>query len=906
MRLFLRAILVLTFVVGLSCHRTARAGTHGSPGQSLAGRVPFFDRFDLPDAWEARFWASPDAQALLAMEPEVIAQLVPAQAGLRYCRCPACGADESAEPLVWSVNTPQTVSCRLCTETFPNDSIPARINNVIPEEVVQVRPGTFHRYPYHVVDPAHQRLPDERLYLSARRDYEAREFLAKAALYAAVKHRQRPDPRLARLACTVILRFAQVYPGYAVHYDQPGQPKLLQAADLLPPYQRGYQTAKWDWSGCLEVPVNLVLAYALVRDDAAWGEIGPLLGCEEPALLIERDLFRASAQFSLRQPLEASELGLYVIRGLLAVGRLLGDESLVREATARFESFLRQGFFHDGLWRGGDSATHHRILTLIDGWIRPLAIGDDVHPAAVRIGTSATAPGQGVADPILELARRADAAISVPGEQTDVRLASWPASPARAGVRSSMLLGGSGLARLAVGTGPNSLELELRGLGDDGTAPTARLAIRVAAGGRPALGDLDDHPPMVDGFDRSTASHNSVLIDGLNHRETPTLARQGAPGANLLFFAADPDFQVALMGDPRAYPSSATRYRHLVLVSAGSRRRYGVSVFEVEGGLQHDQVFHAAVGTHARWQVPGPTEPGPNSLLAPSLTYVLGSRAEEGRWFVQALGAFRNLQRTRLDRPSLATLTGAGGTLRAHVLGDVPATAILGETPGPDLSGLQETRSSLVIRRTSDQGATLKSHFVTLFEPAGSPFPPLTRVGRVEAPPGTIVLLVESAEGVEHLVINLRPNVKQIVRLSDSRTLETDGLAVRIRGDGMVLAGGQFASQGEMRCALEPMRGSIHRTQPGVTSGGWFETDAELTDLNRLPGRTLLIRHGDGTSRGWTIERAMAGDHGGTRFLVHELPGFHIEPSTGEAVYDQHPGTRHPGPHTFGISRLAR
>ena len=53
-------------------------------------------------------------------------------------------------------------------------------------------------------EPEKQRYPEERLYLAARRDYEAREYLAKAALYSALKHARNPsDPAPARLACVL-------------------------------------------------------------------------------------------------------------------------------------------------------------------------------------------------------------------------------------------------------------------------------------------------------------------------------------------------------------------------------------------------------------------------------------------------------------------------------------------------------------------------------------------------------------------------------------------------------------------------------------------------------------------------------------------------------------------------------
>jgi len=304
---------------------------------------------------------------------------VPVQAGLRFCRCPGCDATEADNPLAWSPAKPDVLTCRRCGITVPNEHFPAKVENKVAAESVEVRPGTVHTYPFHVVEPERQSYPDERVYLSAKRDYEAREFLAKAVLYAAVRFHEQPprqrDPALARLACVLLLRFAQVYPAYAVHFDQCGQTKHFQKADLPPPYRRGYRTAKWDWSGCLDVPLNLVIAYALMRDDPALADAGRLLGDPHPAQTIERDLFRASAEFVRRQPDMATEESLYAYRGMLAVGRLLGDQALIRESTARINGFAEQGFFHDGLWREGDAQAQRRVMALLDGWIGRLLNG---------------------------------------------------------------------------------------------------------------------------------------------------------------------------------------------------------------------------------------------------------------------------------------------------------------------------------------------------------------------------------------------------------------------------------------------------------------------------------------------------------------------------------------------------
>ncbi|HEU5115261.1 MAG TPA: hypothetical protein VFT74_01150, partial [Isosphaeraceae bacterium] len=191
-----------------------------------------FAAFDLPDVWEERFWNDPEVKALLSLEPKALADLVPEQAGLRFCRCPKCGAAESESPLQWSPSKPEVVTCKVCGVSVPNDEFPAQADKKVPEETVEVLPGVVHHYPYHVVPELTQTYPEERLYLSARRDYEAREYLARAALYAAVKYHSQPeaarDPALARLAAVILLRFAQVYPQYATHLDQPREPKLIQ------------------------------------------------------------------------------------------------------------------------------------------------------------------------------------------------------------------------------------------------------------------------------------------------------------------------------------------------------------------------------------------------------------------------------------------------------------------------------------------------------------------------------------------------------------------------------------------------------------------------------------------------------------------------------------------------------
>ncbi|RUL87722.1 hypothetical protein [Tautonia sociabilis] len=891
--------------------------------QALASaRFDPFAGFSLPPSWQEEFWADPDVEALLAMEPAAVADLVPEQAGFHHTRCPSCDATEADDALSWSVTTPETLTCRQCEATFPNDQIPAKVENAVPADRIEVLPGVFHQYPYHLVEAPRARYPGERIYLDAKRDDLKRTFLARFALYSAVSHRDtlpaRRDPKRAALAAVILLRFAQVYPAFAVHYDQPGQPKYLQPADLRPPYREQFRSAKWDRSGALNVPMNLLIAYAILRDDPAIDEAGRLLEDPSPRTTIEEDLLRASARFLLGHPDPHDERSIYAARGLLAVGHLLGDARLTEAGLSTLDGLARRGFYHDGHWRSADPDAHRRVVALLDGWFRglvpglgegkaveprPVGPGSERSPApTVALGDGAETPGAGVSA-ILALARRATEVPLLDPEQAEIHQVSWPPTPPIPPDRRPTLLGGAGLARLAAGAGPDAIDLELRGYGDFDTSRFDRLAIRLAIGGRTVLGDLDDLPASADGWERSSASHNAVIVDGLNQRESPAEARTPLPGSDILFFAAEPDLQVATMSDPRAYPTTSSRYRHTIAVVHDDRARFALGVFEVRGGHQHDQLFHAPPGSAARWEVPRPTKPGPRTLLPASLIYLPNARAEDGRWFLQAFGAFRDLREAPLDGPSLADLVGPEGPLvRLHLLDPGPGTLFLAESPDP--SGA--ARGTLILRRSAATEEPLSSTFVTLYEPPGRSG--LKRVGRVESPEGTVLVVLETAAGIEHLVVNSSPGSVREVVLTDGEPLRTDGLLVRVRDDQLLLAGGTFAEQRGRRVEHNRAEGRIRASVPDSTGPGLgrFEAEGPIADPEALAGQSMIVSHGGASSRAWTIVRAENGRDGRARIEVLEEPGFLVDPKSGAAQYYQFPGALAPGPHRFIVSRISR
>ena len=432
------------------------------------------------------------------------------------------------------------------------------------------------------------------------------------------------------------------------------------------------------------------MAYALIRDDPAWAEAGKLLDDPAPRMTVERDLFRASAEFARVQPEEFSEDALHVYRGMVAVGRLVDDPALIAEARSRLDGFLRRGFYHDGFWRQAEVQAHRRVLDLLEGWVGIMLAGEPDASRSMPANSSATLPHPSRAGsvaagiPLIGLARAASATMGSRLADDQIQRATWSGVAAPVVNRRPVLLGGAGLARLAVGRSATALDLEVRGLDSYSGPHFQRLAMRLSAAGVPILDDLDECGATATGWELATASHNTVVVDGLNQRETPLMAGRPAAGSDFLFFAADPDFQVVSADDRRAYPQSASLYRQTLIVTASNRSCYAVSVFEVEGGLQHDQFFHAAPGRNDRWALTVPAYRPPPSLLPSSITFLPSARPEQGRWFVQSYGEFRLETQASLTGPSLVVLAGSGlpaGIVAAPGTSKVPGNRPASECP---------------------------------------------------------------------------------------------------------------------------------------------------------------------------------------------------------------------------------
>lgn len=214
----------------------------------------------------------------------------------------------------------------------------------------------------------------------------------------------------------------------------------------------------------------------------------------------------------------------------------------------------------------------------------------------------------------------------------------------------------------------------------------------------------------VDGWEKHTASHATVCIDGQ--------AQEIATGS-LRFYGRAPGMQAVCASGEAAYPGCAEVYeRTLVMVDAPGPDAYVVDLFRVKGGSTHDYMFRSLSGDDGenfRMEFPADTE---------TVRQARGTAAGEDVAFGTSagLGYIRDVSRTPCDGEWSATwragdeentgirLTMAGQPGREIVNGKGEGFGFFGQSPW----------DACVAVRQSGGG---ESVFTCLLEPfQGEPF----------------------------------------------------------------------------------------------------------------------------------------------------------------------------------------
>ncbi|NUQ63861.1 MAG: heparinase II/III family protein, partial [Pirellulales bacterium] len=248
------------------------------------------------------------------------------------------------------------------------------------------------------------------------------------------------------------------------------------------------------------------------------------------------------------------------------------------------------------------------------------------------------------------------------------------------------------------------------------------------------------------GWASQTVSHALVTINEASQR--------GGSGGSLHLFADLPGVKLVEADSPLSYASQGVdQYRRTVALVGNGKDQYGIDLFRVRGGRQHDY----GIGVQSRDFVVGGTELGPvedGSLAGTEHAWgekigpdgdILG-HPNRPYWLAppgNGYGFFYDMRRARPGGPCYADWS-LGGTnqarFRVHLLPEPQTEIILADAPGlyPRSAGA----SYLLARR---QGNDLASNFAAVMEPyaaedtsgpAGEPKPVLAITERIDVEGG--------------------------------------------------------------------------------------------------------------------------------------------------------------------------
>lgn len=223
------------------------------------------------------------------------------------------------------------------------------------------------------------------------------------------------------------------------------------------------------------------------------------------------------------------------------------------------------------------------------------------------------------------------------------------------------------------------------------------------------------------GWAKQTASHNLVVVNEKSQITGPT-------GGSLHLFADSDMLQVTEASSEGSYKAEdVSLYRRtLALIDSGEEESYLVDIFRVQGGSQHDLMWHA-LGDKLTVEGADLRPVGQGSLAGPEIDWgsrvgtdgdIIGEVARGPYWTPppgNGYGFLYDVRRGEVDGPCAAMWDvdpSAGESFRIDMLPPGDAELITAEGPGILLS-LPHARYAVLRRRGTD----LDSAFASVLQP---------------------------------------------------------------------------------------------------------------------------------------------------------------------------------------------
>ena len=797
-------------------------------------------------------------QYVMSLSEKQMLAIVPTQSGIYFTDCPNCekGTQDRGR-FAWSPERPTEIVCKDCGARYPG-------NPKYPDDKVLgvAGPGGPQRYPYY------ERPNDKyRIFFRAHADYWAQRHMEKQCRLLAELYWATKDETYARRSALILLRFAQVYPGYAYHFDYPFHEKKF--APWTQNHIEGtspYRTAKWDWWAYMDLSLDLVKAYDCLRE---WPGLKKMAK-GRAVKMIEEDLLTAMTDFVLGIKETYSNMSPYLWRDVIYAGRVMGKPEWVNEVIGRAQRFTRERFLHDGHWM----ETSPSYCGQVRGILRIVmsALKGYEGPAVADVAAELQAVWDGV-----------DAALLAPrfpnGRLLPVNDTWWSSQRAPRKKMTPLLMPGLGVAVMGGGEGKHQLHAYLNFTSGTGHKHADALSLGLFAFGKELLADIGYTHTKYRAWANSMMSHNSVVVNGRESGFDPNHA-----GNRLRAFVTDGrGFHLAEAESLTAYSKTVTRYRRtLITVGADSRDCYLVDVFQVAGGEQHDYLLHGSADDDSAAALTGAKmTPFAGTLMNPGVKFVPprgeGDRPgpEAAYGFVHDLlrGAARGIVALEMhlnESPKIGT--------RTLLLPQENTTLYLGQAP----SIRRARRADALVDKhqapffcARRRGKDLRSVFVAVHEPLNGK-PKISNASVTRSSRAIVLAVDRGLLGKDTVVIALdRPATVHREKLSFQGRYGF----VRVRAGRVTeahLVGGTQLRFGNVELkGPAGWRGSIRKVIRSRSNGagGAFEV-AERVPPDCAPC-TLIVHHADGTVHGYNVIRIESMARG-SRLFVREDPGFEM------------------------------
>ncbi|AFM26937.1 heparinase II/III domain-containing protein [Desulfomonile tiedjei] len=811
-------------------------------------------------------------QYILSLSENEMIAIIPEQSGIFYTRCPNCRAGtQDRGDWEWTPQLPRSIRCKQCKEVYPNNTRYPDSNHI-----TTVSLHKRHSYPYYETPDGY------RIFLAAHADYLARQFMEKTCRRLASLYRETGNDMYARRAALILLRFAEVFPGYAYKFDYPFKQK--QFFSYRQSTMAGFdpfRVSKWTWWGYMDVSRELLQAY---HDIKPWPGLKEM-GNGNAVRLIEADLFGQMVRGVLEKPETYGNMSPGMWFDFVLAGYVLNRFDWVREVTDRLKKFYETNFLHDGYWM----ETSPSYCSQVTGNLTRLhfAIQESMQSSDRQDKTKVE-----VAERMQELSvvfdtiRTVQKAVKLPNGR-DLPINDTWADTGSNGLNESksLLMPGLGLAVLNTGKGNNQLTAWLNFTSGRMHKHKDALSIGLFAHGKELLSDIGYTHTKWRCWSQSTLSHNTVVVNGLDSALDPKHVNN-----RLRFFVTDgKGFHVVESENDSAYPGVTTAYRRAcALIGSGSNDAYLLDIFQVTGGKQHDFLLHGSPAENSRARVGGvELKPYDGTLMNAHAEF----REPKGEYDTIPEGAgygfVRDISQSKIGNEITIDFRFESDPrvgITTHLL--VPREALLFVGKAPRIRDAKNQDNLLdkfwapfVCARV--EGKDLSSRFIAVHEPVNSE----AKVKSVHFVPygsGGLVTVDRGNYGRDYFMVSNEENLAFSSETPDG-VLKFDGQwgFARVQDHRCVeahLVGGRFLNLGTTAISGQGRwSGQVNQVHRIVTKEyrGYFEIGE---DVGSLAGSILSIEFPDRTIRAYNISKIERLDRG-SRIYVVEDPGFTLHDS---------------------------